>query len=50
MELDAQESEGSDWASGLMGKLLAGHAWVIAAEFHWHVLESGGPAVKKSSR
>ena len=42
--------EGPSVFSGLIGTLIAEQAWIMACMLHWHVLVSGGPAVKKSSR
>ena len=36
--------------SGLMGMLMAAHAWAMASMLCWHEYELEGPAVKKSSR
>ena len=42
--------EGLSVFSGLIGTLIAEQAWIMASMLDWHMLVSGGPAVKKSSR
>ena len=42
--------EGPSVFSGLIGTLIAEQAWIMGSMLDWHVLVSGGPAVKKSSR
>ena len=42
--------EGPSVFSALIGTLMVEQAWIMASMLDWHVLVSGGLAVKKSSR